>query len=330
MILAGDIGGTNVRLILADMHGADLKIIARADFKSCLYDDLLPIIKQFLHDEGGDKLLINAACFAVAGPVQGQQANITNLPWLLDSRELSQHLGCPVRLINDFQGAGYGLEVLQAKDVLVLQEGRHTDGGTRVLLGAGTGLGMATIVHTHAGYSVLPSEGGHTEFAPQDELDLALYHYLYNKIGRVCNEHILSGQGLIRLYEFYRDQPDTSESDIVRQAMTQQDPAAVISDAALQATDPISQQALEHFIKIYGAVAGNLALICLAKGGVYIGGGIAARIASKMQGPGFMQAFHNKGAMQELMHTIPVRLITNTQVGLLGAAHYAKRVTSNE
>ena len=330
MILAGDIGGTNSRLILVDEQGGELKTIARADFKSRLYEDLLPIVKQFMHEEGGADLLIHAACFAVAGPVQGQQANITNLPWSLDAAELSQQLGYPVRLMNDFQGVGYGIEVLQQEDMLVLQQGEPVETGTRVLIGAGTGLGMALMVYANGEYTVLPSEGGHAEFGPQDSLDLELYHYLYDKLGRLSNEHILSGQGLVRLYEFYRDRADTTESATVRQAMSQQDPAAAISEAALQGSDPVSQQALAHFIKIYGAVAGNLALTCLAKGGVYIAGGIAAKVAAKLAEPGFMHAFCDKGAMHSLMQTIPVKLITNTQVGLLGAAHYAQRVTSNQ
>ena len=195
-----------------------------------------------------------------------------------------------------------------------------------MLLGAGTGLGMAIMVYVNGEYTVLPSEGGHVEFGPQDELDIELYQYLYDKLGRVSNEHILSGSGLLRLYEFYRDRTDTPESSAIKQAMSQQDPASAISEAGVQGSDPISQQALEHFIKIYGAVAGNLALIGMAKGGVYIGGGIAAKVASAFSAPGFLQAFCNKGPMQGLMQSMPVRLITNTRLGLLGAAHYARRV----
>lgn len=326
MILAGDIGGTHTRLALAEIQAGKLNIIVKQDYRSQLYEHLVPVVQDFLtiHLEQGSP--ITAACFAVAGPVEGNSARVTNLPWQLDAEQLAKQLNLPVcKLINDFQGAGYGIEQLAASDIVTLQQGQLDEKGVRVLLGAGTGLGVAIAVYQHDHYVILPSEGGHVDFAPRTDNEQALLEYWQQREGRVSNEMLLSGQGLVRIYEFLlQNESSASQSSLVQQS----DSAAAISEAALQG-DVLADKALIMFIEIYAAQASNLALTCLARGGVYLAGGIAPKIISKLQAETFRQVFCDKPPMHDLLSTIPVKVIMNTQAGLLGAAAFAQRYSSN-
>lgn len=330
-VLAGDIGGTNTRLILADCTDNVCIPVVERVYPSAAHADLAPIVLGFLESTGEAGSALERACFAVAGPVQedptGQVARITNLPWELHSARLAAVLGIPrVRLINDFQGMGYGIDALSSADFEELQTGREIPHAPRVIIGAGTGLGQAILIWQTDHYEVYPTEGGHVDFAPTDERQIALLREMMREFGRVSYERVVSGPGLIRIYSFLRDQGETTESPELREAMHQGDPAAAISAFALTRNDPLASMALDLFIQVYGAQAGNLALTCLARGGVYIAGGIAPRIIERLRSGAFLQAFNDKGRMAPLTAEMPVRVILNPKVGLLGAALAATRL----
>jgi glucokinase len=327
-VLAGDIGGTSTRLCIADCAGGVCRRLRTQRFASARYDGLAAILREYLQQESMPAF--DAVCMAIAGPVRstaaGQTANATNLPWVIESGALAQTFGFPrVRLINDFEAIGYGLPMLGASDVVVLQKGDPVPYGPRALIGAGTGLGQAVLFWQGDQYTVIPTEGGHADFGPVDDLQIDLARYLLRHHGRASYELILSGSGLVRLYAFLRERGTTAESPTVMQAMQSGDPAAAITQAALHQEDPLAQQALDLFVRIYGAQAGNLALTAGATGGIDIAGGIAPKIISAF-GENFLSAFRNKGTMSHHVRAIPVRVITNTKVGLLGAMLVASRM----
>ena len=331
-VLAGDIGGTSTRLCTAECTEGVCRLRRTQQFASARYTGLAEILGEYLQQES--VLGFDAACLAIAGPVRptsaGHSAKVTNLPWEIGSGALAQSFGFSrIRLINDFEAIGYGLPMLAASDFVVLQKGEPVPYGPRALIGAGTGLGQAILVWQGNQYAVIPTEGGRADFGPVDELQLDLARYLLRLCGHASYEMILSGPGLVRLYMFLRARGATAESATVAQAMQTGDPAAAITQAALHQGDPLAQQALELFVRIYGAQAGNLALAAGATGGIDIAGGIAPKIVSVL-GENFLSAFRNKGAMSHYVSAIPVRIITNTEVGLYGAALVAARLTGAE
>ena len=331
-VLAGDVGGTTTRLCLAECTEGICRSSDAQRFDSARYSGLAAMLGEFLQRVSLPR--IDAVCLAIAGPVRlaptGQLAKVTNLPWEIDSGALAQAFGFPrIRLINDFEAIGYGLPMLGASDFITLQQGEPAPHGPRALIGAGTGLGQALLVWQGNHYAVIPTEGGHADFGPVDELQLELARYLYRQYRHVSYEMILSGSGLARLYAFLRARGETAESATVAQAMQTGDPAAAITHAALVQGDPLALQALDLFVRIYGAQAGNLALAAGATGGIDIAGGIAPKIASVI-GDNFMSAFRNKGAMAHFVSAIPVRVIINTEVGLYGAALVASRLAGTD
>ncbi len=322
LVVAGDIGGTNARLRLARYDEAGLVTLADKTYRSGSYPGLAPIVVEFI-DEFADQRPL-AACFAVAGPVKDQQARVTNLPWVLETRALSSELNIAnVRLINDFAAVGYGLIALGEDDVLELQPGQPDSRGVRALIGAGTGLGQAIVVPCGEKVEVLATEGGHVDFAPRNRIESQLLDYLWRDNQRVTYEMLLSGSGLVRLFEFIRDTQGAAPSSELTGTMQTIDPAAAISDFALSQRDPVAEEALDLFVSIYGAQAGNLALSTVPSGGLYIAGGIAPKILVKLRGPNFMNAFHDKPPMRHLLDDIPIRVVLNTQVGLMGATQLA-------
>jgi len=326
-VLAGDIGGTSTRLCSAECADGACRRLRTQRFASARYNGLAAILREYLQQESVPTF--DAVCLAIAGPVRsttaGQSAKVTNLPWEIESGALAQTFGFPrVRLINDFEAIGYGLPLLGASDVAVLQNGDPAPYGPRALIGAGTGLGQAILVWLGNEYAVIPTEGGHADFGPVDELQLELSRYLLRQHGHASYELILSGPGLVRLYAFLRTRGATPESTAVAQAMQTGDPAAAITHAALQQGDALAQQALDLFVRVYGAQAGNLALAAGATGGIDIAGGIAPKIISAF-GENFLNAFRNKGSMTPYVRAIPVRVILNAEVGLLGAMRAASR-----
>lgn len=327
-ILAGDIGGTSTCLCVAECTRGVCHPQRTQQFVSARYASLTAILREFLKPETIPAF--GAVCMAIAGPVRStsasQSARVTNLPWQIDSGVLAQTFGfAHVRLINDFEAIGHGLPTLESGDFAVLQNGDPAPHGPRALIGAGTGLGQAILLWQDNQYAVIPTEGGHTDFAPVDELQHELARDLLRQSGHVSYEMILSGSGLVRLYAFLRARRATTESATLAQAMQTGDPAAAITQAALHEGDPLAQQTLDLFVRIYGAQAGNLALTAGATGGIDIAGGIAPKILPAF-GENFLSAFRNKGVMANYLSAVPVRVIKNTRAGLHGAALVAARL----
>ncbi len=326
-VLAGDIGGTKTLLTLMDLIGSDYEELKRERFVSADYSGLEAMIAEFL---GGARtgLPIEAACFGVAGPIVGERIELPNLPWAIDVPALKAALKVDnTALINDFAAIGYGLDLLRDEDLLCLQEGSAESRGPIAVIGAGTGLGQASLYWEGEGYRVHASEGGHCSFAPQNASQYALHAYVQDRLGgHVSWERLVSGNGLVSIYGFLRAQRKAMQPAELGRAMAEGDAAAAISLHAIEGLDPICVEALDLFASLYGAEAGNLALKVLATGGVYVAGGIAPRIAAWLQRGPFVTAFRAKGRMASVLEKMPVRVVLNPQVGLLGAAACAARL----
>lgn len=327
-VLAGDIGGTKTLLQLAEICGDGRRVLLEKRFSSAAYVSLNSIVREFL--TGLPPIAIQGACFGVAGPVEAGQANITNLPWQIAASSIADEFGISqVRLINDFQAVAYGVDALSGDDFCTLQAGEAFSTGVRAVIGAGTGLGEGYMVWQSGldQYQAMPSEGSHADFAPADAIQARLLDFLAASYGHVSYERVVSGPGLVNIYTFLRDgEKMATESPALRDAMLEEDPAAAISRFALEGPDALASQALEMFVSVYGAEAGNLALKVLARGGVYLAGGIAPKILPKLREGSFLRAFAAKGRFAELMATIPVHVILNPKVGLLGAVLVASRL----
>jgi glucokinase len=320
-ILAGDVGGTKVHLALYEFIRGKLKHVRDQKYPARQYSGLEEIAKQFL---GADRAAM--ACFGVAGPVREGRLRLTNLPWTLDSGELSVGLKIErVFLINDSEANGYGIAELSADQIYTLSEGVDHPTGNRALIAAGTGLGEVYLVwngHRHVPY---PSEGGHVDYAPRNPDELDLYRYLRQKYQcRVSYDRVVSGRGLTNMYEFLRDVRNIEVPNWLAERITVEDPNAVIADLALAGESEICAQAMDMFVSAYGAEAGNLGLKVLAVGGLYVGGGIAPRILEKLKDGTFMRAFTDKGRLSDVVVNMPVRVVLDSRAALLGAAAYAE------
>ncbi len=323
-LLSADIGGTNTLVELSALNNGQLVSLKKKIFSSKNYPDFETLLSLFI--EPKDR--IDIACFAIAGPVMhdssGQTSTVTNLPWQMCNIQLQKTFNIPkVYFINDFQAMGYAIEHLPNKDLTVLQQGQPKYQGVRAIMGAGTGLGEAVLVHHHTGYEILSTEGGHVDFAATNELEFSLYQYIRKKHERVSYENILSGAGLLTLYHFLNERKKPNGNTCRSLISTNSDPAAAISLAANDNSCPIAVSALSLFMKIYGAKAGNLALTCLPFGGLYISGGIAGKNLSFLKNSDFIHVFNHKAPMQSLLEDIPVYIITNPEAGLIGATRYA-------
>ncbi|MFP5272050.1 glucokinase [Coleofasciculus sp.] len=344
LILAGDIGGTKTILrLVEEKHSQLLQVLHETRYPSRDFPDLVPIVERFLSEAGQKlqrQLTIEKACFAIAGPVVNDTSNLTNLAWVLDARRLEEELAiAKVTLINDFAAVGYGILGLDSDDVCTLQSVTPQSEAPIALLGAGTGLGQGFLIQNQDRYQVFPSEGGHADFAPRTELEFQLLQYLREKydIQRISAERVVSGQGIVAIYQFLRDRQFAHESPEIAQVVRtweremgrsekSVDPAAEISKAALHKSDSLSEQTLKMFVEAYGAEAGNLAIKLLPYGGLYIAGGIAAKILPLMQDGTFVRTFTEKGRVSSLLEKVPVHIVTNPQVGLIGAAICASRL----
>ncbi|MEO0455345.1 MAG: glucokinase [Cyanobacteria bacterium P01_A01_bin.114] len=351
-LLAGDIGGTKTILRLVQADGDDLKrTSARNMHIETLYEqryssgdfaDLVPMVQQFLDAAQATekKVMPKTACFAIAGPVNHNTSQLTNLAWSLSGERLAAALQLDkVQLINDFEAIGYGVLGLKNDDLETLQVGQLNDTSPIAIIGAGTGLGQGFLINTDGQYYVFPSEGGHADFAPRSEIEFQLLRYLLDKhtITRVSAERVVSGQGIISIYQFLRDRsfaPESAElAHIVRtweqkagQRTQVADPAAAIAKAAAEGTDRLAEETLSIFVGAYGAEAGNLAIKLLPFGGLYVAGGVAAKNLALMKSGKFVEAFTHKGRMSNLLEKIPVHVVTNQNVGLIGAAILAARL----
>ena len=314
IILAADIGGTQARLLLAEVQGSQWQPVRQAVLPSRAFASLQELLAQFL--EPGEQP--HSACLALAGPIHQQQVQLTNLPWLVDAGELGRQLHIPrLQLLNDFAAQAHGLPLLADTARCTLQAGTLQPGtsrpSTRALLGAGTGLGMALLAGSAEQPQVLASQGGHADFAPTDEQQIELLQFLRRHYPRVSLELLLCGRGLSRLYAFFTAQatgsPELPDARQISQLAEQGDGAA--------------QQSLQLFARLLGSAAGNLALTSLAEGGVYLSGGIAPKILPYLQQPAVLHAFVDKPPMHELLAGIGLHVVLDELLGLRGAAQVA-------
>ena len=324
IVLAGDVGGTNARLATVELKAGRAQVVHHRRYSSRDFPGLAPIVRRFCEEEGTHP---DRACFGIACPVVGDDCSAPNLPWTTNALTLAADIEIPhTVIINDFAAIGYGIELLGPTDLATLQEGVPTPGGCIALIGAGTGLGQGFLLWKGDRYQVLPSEGGHTDFAPIGELQAGLLTFLRGKFGRVSWERILSGSGIADVYEYLLAAGVAVEAPAVRAAFGTEDPAAVIGRHAVAGTDCLSVRTLDLFCEILGAQAGNLALTVVATGGVYVAGGIAPRFVDRLKTGRFLAAFRDKGRMKDLLSRLPVHVITNPHVALLGAGAVAGRI----
>lgn len=347
LLLAGDIGGTKtiLRVVEAEADHAETARNSRFEkrYSSHEFPDLVPMVQAFLkqaQEETGQTFQPEKACFGIAGPVVNNTSKVTNIGWTLEADRLSEQLSIPhVSLINDFAAVGYGVLALDQSDLHTLQAGKREENAPIAVIGAGTGLGQGYLIHNGKDYQVFSSEGGHTDFAARTELEFQLSRYLLEKLNieRISAERVVSGQGIVSIYQFLRDRNFAPESPEIAKLMQvweseigksekTADPAAAISQAALEKRDRLSEKTMQIFIEAYGAEAGNLSLKLLSYGGLYIAGGIAAKILPLMEEDSFLRSFALKGRMRSLMERIPVQIVLNPQVGLIGAALCASRL----
>jgi glucokinase len=326
VILAGDVGGTKTALALCEVRRRALKVVREGVLPSQSYVALTDAIRQFLLE--GAEVSIDAACFGVAGPVIDGRCTATNLPWVVDERSLAELVATTrVKLVNDLEATGHGVLGLEPSALATLQAGEPRK-ATMALIAAGTGLGQVLLVWDGRRHRVVGSEGGHTDFAPRTELETELLRFLRKEFGRVSYERVVSGPGLSNIYRFLVSSDGTPEAEWLRSRMETGDPSAAIAEAALDSRDARAVQALDMFVSIYGAEAGNLALKALAIGGILIGGGIAPKIRAKLEDGTFMSAFRDKGRLSGMMASIPVHLVLEPRAALLGAAAVARSLLS--
>ena len=321
MILAGDIGGTNARLAYFQPQNGHLRLITERVFPSREHSELGEIVTQFVDDSGTRP---EAACFGIAGPVRNGRVDATNLPWVIEQSRLAQQIHLPATLlINDLEASAWGIGALGPGDLVPLNKVSGPVSGNQAVIAPGTGLGEAGLFWDGSRHHVFACEGGHADFAPQDDLQIELLRFLMARFGHVSYERVLSGPGLVNVYEFLRDSGLGNESAEFAAVLNNSDPAAAISRAALDGTQPLAEKALDVWISVYGAEASNLALKTMATGGLFLSGGISPKILAKLSGPLFMKSFVNKGRLRPLLESIPVQVVTNDKAGLLGAARCA-------
>jgi glucokinase len=330
-VISADIGGTKTLLHAVESKDGDVQEHYERLYPSRDYPSFSDVLRNFLDEPKVARMGRNpsAACFAVAGPITEQGATLTNLPWLMKAADIAREFSIPsVKLINDFAAVALSVEILSTGDLVTLQAGKPYAGELRVAIGAGTGMGGAWLVWHRDRYVPLPSEAGHTDFAPADELQDQLLQYLRNKFGHVSVERVLSGPGLMNIFNFLADFQGADPANAAE--LVQGHPgvvdAAQVADLAFNHHLPVAVKAMNLFVDIYGAYAGNLALAGLSRGGVYVAGGIAPKIIDKLREGGFMKAFCDKGRFSALMGEIPVHVVMNPKAGLMGATQEARRM----
>ena len=321
MILAGDIGGTNARLAIFDVQQGHFELVTSTTFHSQQYSGLDAIVVEFVKTTG---IRPAQACFGIAGPVTNGRVQASNLPWTVESSRLAQELKISeASLINDLEATGWGIGALEAKDLVPLNDVVPKEAGNQAVIAAGTGLGEGGLYWDGTRHHVFASEGGHCDFAPIDDLQVELFQYLRNRYKHVSYERVLSGPGLVNIFDFLRDTGRGTPPDWLVAEMAEHDAAAAISRSALAGKCPMCDQALDIFVAIFGAEAGNLALKIKSTGGMFLAGGIAPKILPKLTSSTFLQAFLDKGRLRKLMEIIPIKVITNDKLALLGAARCA-------
>lgn len=324
-ILAGDVGATKTRLAVCTVEKDQLRFTAEETFSTPAYPNLEAILEEFL---GSHPLRTSYACFGLAGPVSEGRVVPPNLAWAsgVDRGSLARLLETEsVLLLNDLEATGYGLRMLRPEQVVVLNRGRECTEAHAALIAAGTGLGEAILFWDGHEHRPSASEGGHCDFAPRTPLETDFFHYAFATLGRISYDRVVSGQGLHLLYRFLRDTGRAEEPGWLQEKIRTDDPAPVITEIALTQKVALCQMALDMFVGIYGAEAGNLALKALARAGIYVGGGIAPKILPKLREGNFMRAFIDKGRLSAVTAEIPVYIILDSKTALYGAAYFAAR-----
>ncbi len=327
MILVGDLGGTHCRLGLADPTASSLAPVREATYKSADWPQLLPLLAEFVATSPRP---VRRACLGVAGPVRDGHCQTTNLPWTINSFELAHALGIEqMVLLNDLETLAWALERLPAAGLVTLAAGAPVATGNACLIAAGTGLGEAGLAWNPSGRRPFASEGGHSSFSPCSALERSLLEFVAGRFTHVSWERVVSGPGLVLLFEFLLAHHGATAPAWLLEAMEQGDPAAAISKAALEERFELAVDTLDLFARLFGSEAGNLALKTLATGGVYVGGGIAPKILDGRRSALFLEAFCAKGRMRPLLESMPVQLILDDQAALIGAAYYASYEIAN-
>ena len=320
MILAGDIGGTNARLAYFQAQNGHFQLISERVFPSREYGAFTDIVSKFLQEAA---VRPEVACFGIAGPVHNGRVETSNLPWVIEQSQLAAQLRLPATLlINDLEANAWGIGALSPQDIVPLNQ-VPASVGNQAVIAPGTGLGEAGLYWNGSQHQVFACEGGHTDFAPQGDLQIELLKFLSARYGHVSYERVLSGPGLINVYEFLREKDCSDEPEEFAVRLVEGDRAALISVAALNGENRLAQRALDLWISVYGAEAGNLALKTMATGGIFLGGGISPKILPKLTGPVFMDAFHDKGRLRPLLESVPVQVVINEKAALIGAARCA-------
>ncbi len=326
MLLAGDLGGTKTQLGVFRPTGGRPELLDIRQYQTLDYPSLSAMIDTFLGATGVRPPQVQMACVGVAGPLIKQVARLTNVPWAIDSRELMAGTGIRrVWILNDVEAMAYGVPALRADEVRVLQGGEFNAEGNACLMAAGTGLGQAILVRQQGRLVPSPSEGGHADFGPRGPREIGLLEFLASRYGRATYEHVISGKGFVNLLRFTSDNRSPLLTDVDEDELP-----ATISRLGLEGTDPHCVEALHLFLSIYGSAAANLALQCVATGGVFLGGGIPSKILGAFDLPYFMDAFRAKPPMTRLVERMPVSIVLNRETGLLGAAVYAATLVSQE
>jgi glucokinase len=323
-VLAGDVGGTSTRLAVCEVNEGkvlrEVEDVQPSDPEKSFKD----IVQAFLAEQSVD---VRAVCFGLPGPVRGRRARLTNLPWAIDADELERELGLPtVSLINDLEANAHGLSTLSSADIKVLREGVGLHLGNAGLVSAGTGLGEAGMHWVDGAMHPFATEGGHASFGPRNQLQFDLLLFLQKEVGdHVSWERVVSGPGLCNIYAFLKWRDPEAEPAWLAEEMEAGDKAALIAKHALAEKSELCRDALDLFLELYGAEAGNFALKILALGGIYLGGGIVPKVSKALPSSKFVEAFDAKGRMRELISQIPIRVVLNDKAALQGAALYASR-----
>jgi glucokinase len=336
MVLAGDIGGTKTRLAAIEFRDLQIKVVHEIEFQSGNYATFEALLREFFlsleHVLGASSVLsnirFNYAVLGIAGPVKGRVVQTTNLPWNIDADEIQLQFAIKhCALINDLEATAYGLPALCENDLLTLQTGVSDVSGNVAVIAAGTGLGEAGLCWDGSKYVPFATEGGHTSFSPGNEIEVGLLRYLQQQYQHVSWERVVSGMGLLSIYEYICQYRHTDSPQWLQEEMCKGDAAAAISTAALSRRDECCIETLSLFVSLYAAEAGNLALKLMSRGGLYLGGGIAPKILPLLQDAGFLDAFLNKGRMRPLLEAMPVKVILNDRTALLGAALRASQLS---
>jgi len=324
LILAGRIGGSKTTLAVFNYSNGNFKRVASEEYSTPRFKDFYSMLKNFL---AVAKATPKSACFAAAGPCHDNVCKMTNLPWSVDAAKINKLFGIKkVTVINDYEGIAFGIEVLKKSDLKQVKSGKPVKLSRKAVLGASTGLGESIIAWLGHSDFVLPSEGGHVDFAARNELEWDLKKFVKRKTGRVDVETVVSKKGLHRIYQFLTQTGHVKESDRVKKLLKKKDSYLVIADEALKGRDPACKKAVDMFTSFYGSEAGNLAITAKTNGGVFLVGSLSRLLAKKLKSPIFKKSFEDKSKMKTLLKNIPVYIVMNEDVALLGAANLASKL----